>query len=105
MEHKPFAIGAKENALTANSRVRNRDNRFIANPFDGKGKLDERAEPRRKAMALTRGRIGKFGSTQPKRIQVEDEFTVRTGPKKGELIAKLGDDRRHNWSGLGMSGR
>ncbi len=71
----------------------NGDKRLVANPFEGMGKLDEQADRRRKARALTETELVSLLEAA-KRRPVEDALMVRKGPNKGELIAKLSDERR-----------
>ena len=68
----------------------NGDKRLIANPFDGMGKLDEKSDPRRKARALNEVELGLLLDAARRR-PIEDATTVRTGPRQGELTAKVRD--------------
>ena len=62
----------------------NGDKRLIVNPFDGMGKLDERANPRRKARALTELELGRLLDAAQRR-PLEDALVIRKGPRKGEM--------------------
>ncbi len=86
--------------IGGNRSSMNGDKRLIVNPFDGMGKLDEQADRRRKARALTESELIKLLDAA-KRRPVDDALTVRTGPSKGELIAKLSDERRSELERLG----
>ena len=79
----------------------NGDKRLLVNPFDGMGKLDEQADRRRKARALTEDELTRLLDAA-KRRPVEDALTVRKGPRAGELIAKLDDDRRGKLERVGF---
>jgi integrase len=79
--------------IGGNRSSMNGDKRLVANPFAGMGKVDEQADRRRKARALNESELIKLLDAA-KRRPVDDALTVRTGPKKGELVAKLSNERR-----------
>ena len=79
----------------------NGDKRLIANPFDGMGKLDEKADQRRKARALNEIELGLLLDAARRR-PLEDATTVRTGPRQGELTAKVSEERRLELERLGF---
>jgi integrase len=70
----------------------NGDKRLIVNPFDGMGKLDERADPRRKARALTETELVNLLNAARRRPK-EDVLLIRKGPRKGEQCAKVSSER------------
>ena len=71
----------------------NGEKRLIANPFKGMRRLDEKADPRRPARALTEAELIKLLSVARER-PLRDAKTIRTGKNKGKLLAKVSDDRR-----------
>ncbi len=86
-------IGGKRSSM-------NGDKRLIANPFEGMGKLDEQADRRRKARALTESELVLLLDAARRR-PIEDATTVRTGPNKGDLTAKVSDERRSELERIG----
>ena len=86
--------------IGGNRSSMNGDKRLIANPFDGMGKLDEQADRRRKARALNENELALLLYTAQCR-PVNDALTVRKGPNKGELMAKLSDERRSELERIG----
>ena len=71
----------------------NGEKRLIANPFDGMARLNEQAERRRRARALTEGELTRLLDAARRR-PIEHAMTIYRGPNKGELLAKVPDDRR-----------
>lgn len=71
----------------------NGDNRLIVNPFNGMGKLDERADRRRKARALTEAELVK-SLDAAKRRPLLDALMIRKGPNKDKPLAKVSDERK-----------
>ncbi len=78
----------------------NGDKRLIANPFAGFGRLDEQSDRRRMARALKESELVSLLEAARKR-PLEDAMTVRTGPNKGELTAKISESRRQELAKLG----
>jgi integrase len=74
--------------------------RFLNNPFEGMGKLDEKADPKRKARALTDDELERLLEAARKR-PLEVALTIRKGPKKGEMVAKVSDERKSELLQLG----
>ena len=67
--------------------------RFLHNPFEGMGKLDEKANPKRKARALTDDELERLLKAARER-PLEDATTIRKGPNKGQRLAKVSEDRK-----------
>ena len=76
------------------------DKRLIVNPFDGMGKLDEKADPRRKARAMTEAELVKLLDAARLR-PLNDALMIRKGPNKDKLLAKVSDQRRGELERLG----
>ncbi len=74
--------------------------RFLNNPFEGMGKLDEKADPKRKARAMTDDELERLLGAARQR-PLDDALTIRKGPKKGEKLAKVSDDRKSELLRLG----
>jgi len=74
--------------------------KFLNNPFDGMGKLDEKADPKRKARALTDDELGRLLEAARKR-PIDDAMTIRKGPNKGKTLAKVSDERKSELLQLG----
>ncbi len=79
----------------------NGEKRLIANPFDGMARLNEQAERRRRARALTEHELTRLLDAARRR-PLEHAMTVYRGPNKGELLAKVPDDRRRELERLGF---
>jgi len=74
--------------------------RFLNNPFEGMGKLDEKADPKRKARAMTDDELERLLEAARHR-PLDDALTIRKGPKKGEKLAKVSDERKSELLRLG----
>ncbi len=79
--------------IGGNRSSMNGDKRLIANPFAGMGQLDEKADRRRKARALNENELVRLLDAARRR-PIEDATTVRTGQNKGDMTAKVSDERR-----------
>ena len=78
----------------------NGEKRLIANPFDGMARLNEQAERRRQARALTENELTRLleaARTRP----LEHAKTVYRGKDKGKQVAKVSDQRRVELEQLG----
>jgi integrase len=78
----------------------NGEKRLIANPFDGMARLNEQAERRRQARALTENELTRLleaARTRP----LEHAMTVYRGKDKGNRVAKVSDQRRIELERLG----
>ncbi|ELP30840.1 tyrosine-type recombinase/integrase [Rhodopirellula baltica] len=78
----------------------NGEKRLLTNPFDGMAKLDEEAERRRRARALTDDELTRLLDAARRR-PLEHAMTVYRGPNKGKLLAKVPDERRAKLIALG----
>src|SRR6056297_256694 len=78
----------------------NGEKRLIANPFEGMTRLNEQMERRRRARALTEGELIKLLNAAKARPLVHAR-TVYRGQNKGQLLAKVTDDRRRELDRLG----
>lgn len=74
--------------------------RILSNPFIGMGKRSEKSDRKRKARALTETELTALLDAA-KRRPLEDALEIRRGPRKGELGAKVSDDRRIELERLG----
>jgi integrase len=74
--------------------------RLLSNPFAKVPKADEKADPRRKRRALTETELLKLLDVARRRPLL-DMATVRRGKRKGEAVAKLGDETRRRLEVLG----
>ncbi len=74
--------------------------RFLHNPFEGMGKLDEKADPKRKARAMTDDELERLLGAARQR-PLDDALMIRKGPKKGEKLARVSDDRKSELLRLG----
>ena len=70
------------------------------NPFEGMGKLDEKADPKRKARAMTDDELERLLGAARQR-PLDDALMIRKGPNKGEMVAKVSDDRKSELLQLG----
>ncbi|WP_145304505.1 tyrosine-type recombinase/integrase [Crateriforma conspicua] len=70
----------------------NGEKRLMVNPFKGMTKLDERANPRRKARALTGEELSRLLEATKQR-PLNDARTIRRGPRKDQLAAKVEPQR------------
>jgi integrase len=78
----------------------NGEKRLIANPFDGMARLNEQAERRRQARALTESELTRLleaARTRP----LEHAMTVYRGKDKGKQLAKVSEPRRIELERLG----
>ena len=78
----------------------NGEKRLIANPFDGMARLNEQAERRRQARALTESELTRLleaARTRP----LEHAMTVYRGKDKGKQVAKVSEQRRVELEQLG----
>lgn len=78
----------------------NGEKRLIANPFDGMARLNEQAERRRQARALTENELTRLLEAARAR-PLKHAMTVYRGKDKGKLLAKVSDDRRAELERLG----
>ena len=76
-------------------------NRLVSNPFDGAPKADARADCRRKRRALTEAELRRLLEAARKRPLL-NAMTVRRGPNKGKLVAKVDDCQRRKLDTLGL---
>ena len=67
--------------------------RFLHNPFEGMGKLDEKADPKRKARAMTDDELERLLGAARQR-PLDDALMIRKGPNKGEKLARVSDERK-----------
>jgi len=74
--------------------------RLLSNPFARVPKADEKADPRRKRRALSEAELVKLLNVARRRPLL-DMATVRRGKRKGEAVAKLGDETRRRLEVLG----
>ena len=79
----------------------NGEKRLIANPFDGMARLNEQAERRRQARALTESELTKLLEAARTRPLIHAQ-TVYRGKDKGKLLAKVPEDRRCELERLGL---
>ena len=79
----------------------NGEKRLIANPFDGMARLNEQAERRRRARALTEDELTRLLDAATRR-PLEHAMMIYRGPNKGKLLAKVSDDRRRALEQLGI---
>jgi integrase len=79
-----------------------RDKRLTVNPFDKLPKANTDADPRRKRRALTEEEIGRLLDVTLRR-PVLDAQRVNRGPRRGQRVAKLSDDRRSLLEAQGRS--
>tara|TARA_R110002073_G_scaffold333405_1_gene520996 strand:+ start:142036 stop:143634 length:1599 start_codon:yes stop_codon:yes gene_type:complete len=77
------------------------ERRLQSNPFDGFGKRDEKADRKRIARALTLEEMQRLLNNTQRR-PLEDALTVRRGPNKGKLVAKVSEARRAKLGRLGV---
>ena len=77
------------------------ERRLTVNPFEGFGKLDQRADKRRTARALTVDEMRRL-LDHAQRRPVADALTVRRGKNTGQPLAKLTDKRRAELEHVGM---
>ena len=75
--------------------------RLASNPFDGAPKADARADCRRKRRALTEDELRSLLEAARNRPLL-NAMTVRRGPNKGKLVAKVDDLRRRKLDVLGQ---
>jgi integrase len=74
--------------------------RLVVNPFEGTSKVNEKADPRRQRRALAEGELVKLLEVARQRPLLE-AMTVRRGPLKGKVVAKLRDKTRKRLELLG----
>jgi integrase len=85
-----WCIGKRQSGKSTRT---NGEKRLLSNPFEGTGKLDEKADVKRKARALTANELERLLDAAERRPMIE-ALTIRRGPHKGVLAAKLSDKRR-----------
>ncbi len=73
----------------------NGEKRLLSNPFQGIGRMDEKADRRRKARALTEDELVRL-LTFARQRPLNDALMIRRGKNKGKLLAKVRDERRAN---------
>ncbi|MCD0459207.1 tyrosine-type recombinase/integrase [Roseiconus lacunae] len=77
------------------------EKRLISNPFDGMARLDEQAERRRRARALTEDELTRLLEAARTRPLIHAR-TVYRGKNKGKLLAKVPEQRRRKLEQLGL---
>ena len=70
----------------------NGEKRVIRNPFEGLGRYDAKKDCRRKRRALGEMQLRELLKVAEER-PLKDAKTIRSGPNKGELLAKVNPDR------------
>ncbi len=71
----------------------NGEKRLQNNPFQGMYRMDEQADRRRKARALTEHELVRL-LTVARQRPLDDALTIRRGKNKGKLLAKVSEKRR-----------
>jgi len=79
--------------VSGKSTRTNGEKRLLNNPFHGVGKLNEKADLKRKARSLTSEELERLLSAARNR-PLDDALTIRKGPNKGEKTAKIDDAYR-----------
>ncbi|KLU05886.1 integrase-recombinase protein [Rhodopirellula islandica] len=92
-----WCIGKRQNRKQTHF---NGDKRLIANPFEGMTKLNDRADRRREARALTEAELVKLLEAARTRPLIHAQ-TIYRGKNKGKLLAKVSDGRRRELKRLG----
>jgi len=77
-----------------------RTKRLTANPFADVPVADEKADPQRQRRALTEDELGRLLSVARHRPLL-DAMTIRRGPRKGEMAAKVKPATRRRLEALG----
>lgn len=77
------------------------ERRISVNPFEGLGKKDENADRKRIARAMTLDEMTRLIEHARKRPLL-DATLVRKGPRKGEHVAQVSDERRAELERLGL---
>lgn len=70
----------------------NGEKRLQSNPFQGMFRMDERADRRRKARALSEDEFVRL-LTAIRQRPLSDALTIRRGKDKSNLLAKISDER------------
>ena len=83
MDHHPLADVLKGKRFNWNG-----EKRLSENPFDGFGRYDDKADCRRKRRALTEAELSRLLVVAAER-PLNDAMTIRKGPNKGKLTAKV----------------
>ncbi len=86
--------------VSGKSTRTNGEKRLLNNPFQGVGKLNEKADLKRKARSLTSEELERLLSAARNR-PLDDALTIRKGPNKGERTAKIDDAYRVRMIELG----
>jgi len=76
------------------------EKRLLANPFDGMARLNEQAERRRRARALTEDELNRLLDAARRR-PLEHAMTIYRGANKGKLLAEISEERRAELERLG----
>ena len=82
----------------------NGEKRMLSNPFDGVGKIDEKADKRRPARALSVEELERLLDAAERRPMI-DALTIRKGPHKGVLGARVSKERRAELIRIGRERR
>ena len=86
--------------VSGKSTRTNGEKRLLNNPFQGVGKLNEKADVKRKARSLTADELERLLIAARNR-PLDDALTIRKGPSKGEKSAKIDDAYRARMIELG----
>ncbi|QDT04210.1 site-specific tyrosine recombinase XerC [Rubripirellula lacrimiformis] len=92
-----WLIGKRVNGHRSNMQG---EKRMLVNPFGGIGKRDTNQDRRRVARALTEDEMSRLLQSARERPVIAAE-TVRRGPKKGQRVIVLTDERRAKLERLG----
>ena len=79
----------------------NGDKRLLINPFEGMGRKDTKQDRRRTARALTEDELLRLLDAARRRPLI-DAMTIRSGPNKGQLLAKVSERRKPKLERLGQ---
>ncbi|MBL8854880.1 MAG: site-specific integrase [Planctomycetaceae bacterium] len=79
----------------------NGDKRLLTNPFEGMRRRDAKQDRRRVARAMTEVELTGLLDAARRR-PLEDAMTIRTGPNKGELAARVSDERKAKLKRVGQ---
>ncbi len=86
--------------VSGKSTRTNGEKRLLNNPFQGVGKLNEKADVKRKARSLTAEELERL-LTAARNRPLDDAITIRKGPNKGEKSAQISDSYRAQLIKLG----
>ncbi len=79
----------------------NGEKRLLVNPFEGMRRRDAKQDRRRIAHALNTDELTRLIEAA-KRRPLEDAMTIRTGDNKGEIKAKVSEERKAKLTQLGL---